>query len=419
MSVIIVGGGVAGFQAAAACRAAWPDRAVTLIDAESEIGYYRTLLPHFLAGALPEEKLFFWRNNGDPLLRVRKGLRVCVLDRAGRRLTIDNGETLPYERLVLAHGGAPYLPNTLAGPPCRGIFPVRDLTAARAAKAWLEHHRRVLVFGGSLVAVKTAVHLRQAGFEVSLVVRRGHLLLRMLSVEAAALVERQLQGMGIRLIVDAPLEDLRSAGDAVAALKAGGRWIDCDTLLVAAGTVPKTSFLEGTGLLTDGQLVVTPTLQTADMRIFAAGDAAVVDPARGARVSPNTWPQAVSQGKRAGENLFRNPPVPLTDLTRINAMDIHGLAMVVLAPPVEGMEVLVQEWPEGGVRRELFLVDGRPVGGGLIGDISGAGTLRALIHAGRPLDKRAAALLKPQSGRVIPFPKRRLLREALILSARG
>lgn len=417
MTVIIVGGGVAGFQAAAACRAAWPQRPVTLIDGEGETGYYRALLPQFMVGALPEEKLFFPRGGDDPLLTIRPGLRVRSLDRAGRSLTLNNGESLSYDRLVLAHGGDPYLPGVLAGPPCQGIFPVRDLTTARAAKAWLEGHRNVLVFGGSLVAVKTAVHLRHAGFAVSIVVRRGHVLLRALSPEAAALVEGHLEGMGIGLIKNAPLEEIRSEGGRIAGLKAGGRWLDCDTLLVAAGTTSDTTFLEGTGLLTDGELLVSPALQTADPRIFAAGDVAVLAPPAGERVSPNTWPQAASQGKRAGENLYRATPLPLTDLTRVNAMDLHGLAMVVLGPPVAGMELLSHDRP--GVRRELFLLNGKPVGGALVGDISGAGTLHALIHAGRPLDGRTAALLRPRSNRAIGFPEPRGRKEALILSSRG
>lgn len=420
MTVIIVGGGVAGFQAAAACRRAWPEKPVTLIDSESETGYYRTLLPQFMVGALPEEKLFFPRQNDDPLLSVRPGLRVRSLDRLARSLTLSNGESLTYDRLVLAHGGDPYLPGVLAGPPCRGIFTVRDLTTVRETRAWLAEHRNVLVFGGSLVAVKTAVHLRHAGFAVTIVVRRGHVLLRALSPEAASLVEAHLEGMGIRLIVNAPLEDLRSEAGAVAALKAGGRWIDCDTLMVAAGTAPDTSFLEGTGLLSqDGELTVSPALQTADQRIFAAGDVAVITEANRGKVSPNTWPQALSQGKRAGENLYRHTPLPLTDLTGINAMDLHGLAMVVLGPPVEGMEVLSHDRPGEGIRRELFIVNGKPVGGALIGDISGAGTLHALIHAGRALDGHAAALLRPRTNRVIRFPEPRGRKEALILSSRG
>jgi NADPH-dependent 2,4-dienoyl-CoA reductase/sulfur reductase-like enzyme len=415
MTCIIVGGGVAGFKAAVTCRALWPDRAVTLIDAEKEVGYYRTLLPQFMVGALPEEKLFFRRGGEDPLLNVRTGVRVKKLDRENGRILLDTGEALPFDRIILAHGGEPYLPGILAGPPAGGIFSLRDLATARAIKAWLPGHRKVIVFGGSLVGVKTAVHLRQAGFEVSLVVRRGHILLRALSPETAAVVEDHLRRIGIHIVVNAPLEDIRIEGGAIGALKAGGRWLEADTLLVAAGVVPDTSFLEGTGLLTEGELIVSPSLRTADPRIFAAGDVAVIAAAGGDRISPNTWPQAVSQGRLAAENLYRTTPLPHRDLTRINAMELHGLAMVILGPPVDGAEVIAFSNPEAGIRRELFLREGRPVGGALIGDISAAGTLHALINAGRAMTPDETRLLRPGTRNVIPFPGHLAPKMAVIL----
>lgn len=415
MTCIIVGGGIAGFQAAMTCRAIRPDRAVTLIDAEEEVGYYRTLLPQFMVGALPEEKLFYWKEETDPFLTVRTGVRVKSLDRKTRSLSLDSGETFSYDRLILAHGGEPYLPGILAGPPCRGIFPVRDLTTARKTQAWLADHRKVVVFGGSLVGVKTAVHLRQAGFEVSLVVRRDHILLRALSPEAAEVVEVYLRKIGIEVCVNAPLEKIRERDGAIDALKAGGRWLPCDTILVATGIAPDTSFLAGTGLLTNGELVVSQALQTPDPRIYAAGDAAVIA-AGGEKISPKNWPQAVSQGRLAAENLYRNTPLPHRDLTRINAMELHGLAMVVLGPPVQGAKVISHARPEASVRRELFLAGGKPVGGVLIGDITAAGALHALINAGRPLTAADSGLLRPQTRNIIRFPEQTARREALILS---
>ena len=266
------------------------------------------------------------------------------------------------------------------------------------------------------MGVKTAVHLRQAGFEVSLVVRRGHILLRALSPESAEVVEGHMREMGIRIAVNSPLDDIRIEQGAITGIKAGGKWLAGDTLFVAAGTAPDIAFLEGTGLLTEAQLVVSPALQTADPRIFAAGDVAVIDAAGGARVSPNTWPQAVSQGRTAAENLYRKTPVPHRDLTRINAMELDGLAMVILGPPVAGSEVVSYARPEERVRRELFLLGGKPVGGALIGDISAAGTLHALINAGREITSADAALLRPLSRCVIPFPDHKGRREAVILS---
>jgi NADPH-dependent 2,4-dienoyl-CoA reductase/sulfur reductase-like enzyme len=415
MRSIIVGGGVAGFQAAMTCRAIRPDRPVTLIDAENEVGYYRTLLPQFMVGGLPEEKLFFWKEGNDPLLTVRTGIRAKSLNREARSLSLNNGETLHYDRLILAHGGEPYLPGVLAGPPCRGIFPVRDLTVARKIKAWLIDHRKVIVFGGSLVGVKTAVHLRQAGLEVSIVVRRGHILLRALSPDSAEVIENHLRKMGIRLYVNSPLEDIRVGSGEITAFKAGGQWLPCNTVLVAAGIVPDTSFLEGTGLLTDTELVVSPALQTIDPRIFAAGDVAVIASGR-EKISPNTWPQAVSQGRLAAENLYRSTPLPHGDLARINAMELHDLAMVILGPPVPGAEVISYARPEDSIRREMFLVNGRPLGGALIGDITAAGALHALINTGHPLTARDAGLLRPRAGNILWFPEQTSRREALILS---
>lgn len=414
--IIIVGGGGAGFHSALTCRSAWPDRPITLIDAEKECGYYRTLLPQFMVGALPEEKLFFPDGKADPLLTIRTGVRVKTLDRNRRCLLLDNGETLFYDRLILAHGGDPYLPGVLAGPPCKGIFTIRDLTAARATKAWLPDHRQVIVFGGSLVGVKTAVHLRQSGYEVSLIVRRGHILLRALSPESAQVVEKHLTKMGIRLYANAPLEEIRVAEGAIKALKAGGQWITCDTLLVAAGTSPDTTFLEGTGLLTEGRLIVSPALQTADSLIFAAGDVAVIATAGGEMFSPNTWPQAVSQGRWAARNLYRKLPLPYRDFTRVNAMELHGLAMVILGPPVDGAHVNSHQLPEESIRRELFLAGGKPVGGALIGDISAAGTLRAQIQARQRVSSEESALLRPKTRSVIHFPVQSGRRQALILS---
>ena len=418
MECVIVGGGIAGFQAALACRASRPDKAVTLIDAENETGYYRALLPQFMAGTLEEGKLFFRQGEDDPLFTVRTGIRAKALDRDGRRLLLEDGESLSYDRLILAHGGNPRLPGIVADQSCRGIFPLRDLTTARKTRKWLADHRKVVVLGGSLVGVKTAVHLSQAGFEVSILVRRSHILLRVLAPEAAEIVENHLRNMGIRLCLYAELEDIRVQAGTISAIKAGGGWLDCDTLLVAAGIVPDRSFLEGSGLLTDGELVVSPALQTADPRIFAAGDVAVIAAPGEGHFSPNTWPQAVSQGRLAGGNLYRSVPLPHKELSRINAMELHGLAIVILGPPIPGAEAVSHARPEAGVRRELFLHGGKPVGGALIGDISAAGPLHALMNAGREINTGDIELLRPCRQAVIRFPEQAGRRQALILSSK-
>ncbi len=109
MTCIIVGGGAAGFQAAMTCRAVWPDKAVTLIDAENEAGYYRTPAAPVHGRGAPGGEALLPAGGNDPLLTVRTGVRGKDPWIVGSpRLSLDSGEALPYDRLILAHGGDPH-----------------------------------------------------------------------------------------------------------------------------------------------------------------------------------------------------------------------------------------------------------------------------------------------------------------------
>jgi nitrite reductase (NADH) large subunit len=287
------------------------------------------------------------------------------------------------------------MPGILSEQSCQGIFPVRDLTATRKAKAWLPGHRKVVILGSSLVGVKTAVYLRMAGLKVSLIVRRNHTLLRVLSPNAAKFIDAHLQRLGIDLYSNSNLEDLRVRDGVIDAVKAGQKWLPCETLLVAAGATPDSRFLKESDLLEDGALIVSSSLQTRDPRIFAAGDAATIRIEGRENLSPGTWPHAVTQGKLAGENLYASAPRPLGVLTRVNCMNLSGLPLVILGPPVPGAETVSHSNPSRKVYRELFIANERIVGGALVGDITGAGPLHAMINRGEPVGEKARDLVCP------------------------
>ena len=415
MACVIIGGGAAGFQSALTCRKIWPSKSVLLVDAEQEVGYFRPLLPQFMAGKLEEEKLFFGRPEPDPLFIVRTGVKVSSIDRAAQRLELENGEKIEYERLILAHGGSPYIPEVLGEKTCEGIFPVRNLTVARKVRQWLLSHKDIVILGSSLVAVKTAVFLRLAGLKVSLIVKRNHTLLRVLTPRAAELIDIHLRRMGIELYLNSTIEEIGIKDGYVHAVRAGTQWVPCDTVLVAAGAIPDSGFLGGSGLLKEGALLVSAALQTGDEKIFAAGDAATIALAEKETINPATWPHAISQGKRAAENLYETVPKPLTLLTHVNCMNLHGLSLVILGPPVPGCKVLSYSRPSEGVLRELFLVNGRIVGGTLLGDISGAGPLYAMVSTGERIAHREDDLIYPHGRALSPLSRFGRQRQAVIL----
>ncbi|OGP97458.1 MAG: hypothetical protein A2Z51_12065 [Deltaproteobacteria bacterium RBG_19FT_COMBO_52_11] len=411
MEIVIVGGGPAGFQAALHCRKCWPQKSVVLIEAEGTVGYCRPMLPQFMAGQVEEEKLLYLKPEESPFLKILTGVRVQSLDRKNQTLHLENQEKIAYERLILAPGGRPIIPRIEGLDSLRGIFPVRNLPEAQKIRDWITKDRQIVVLGGGLVGVKTAAYLRVSGFQVSLVEKEEHLLPQALNGNAAGVVEDHFRRIGIRLFLGQTLKYADGEKGFLRAVNLDGNGIPCETLLIAVGSVPHVAFLESSGLLENGQLLVSPALQTRDAKIFAAGDAVTISASEGKKLTPWTWPQAVSQGKLAAENLYPPNPMALKVLTRPNSMNLQGLSIAMLGAQVEGSEEISYGKPAEGSLRQAFLLQGRMAGGALLGDITAAGPLHYLMFNGREAGSEVNKLIKPPLQAIPPnlqnFGKRR------------
>jgi len=327
-------------------------------------------------------------------LKVITGVKVESIDRENRYLFLDNNEKISYRRLVIASGGRPIVPTVCAPGHCSGIFPVRSLTVAREARNWLPGHPEVVVVGGGLVGVKTAAHLAGHNFTVTLIEKENQLLPQALSAGASSLIEAHLEQKNIRLLLGSTVEDIQVSGGAISAVQVNGQWLPCQTLFVAAGSVPELNLLKDSDLLQEGRLEVTPALQTSDRHIFAAGDAITI--VSDGHFTPWTWPQAVVQGKLAAENLYSSSPRPLSCLSRVNCMNLNGMSLAVLGVPISGAQTSIYSRPEAGIYREIFHREGKIVGGALIGDVSNGGRLHRLMNIGERIETGIDELLKPR-----------------------
>ena len=359
------------------------------------------MLPQYMAGQVEEEKLFYSKPGEDPLLKVLTGVRVQSLDRRTQSLHLENQERIRYERLILAPGGRSIIPRLEGADSLEGVFAIRNLPEAKKVHDWLTKDQRVVVLGGGLVGVKTAAYLKASGFQVSIVEKEDHLLPLALTAPAARIVGDHLRRMGINLFLGHTLQGTEGEKGILRSIKLDGKWVPCDTLLIAVGSVPNVAFLGDSGLLENGKLLVSSRLQSRDPKIFAAGDAVTIATPEGKEITPWTWPQAVSQGKLAAANLYQTQPLPLKTLTRPNSMNLQGLSLMMLGAAVNGSEEISYTRTSEGIFRQAFLQNGRLIGGVLLGDISAAGPLHHLMIGGKDSEIEVYALIKP-SVRAMP-----------------
>jgi NADPH-dependent 2,4-dienoyl-CoA reductase/sulfur reductase-like enzyme len=348
------------------------------------------------------------------MLRARLGTRVQSLDVEGRALVLESGERIGFERLILAQGGRPIVPPVFRGrDEPEGVFPVRSLAMARKVRDWLPERPDIVVLGGGLVGSKSSVFLRLAGYNVTLIEKEPHILPTVLSADTARPMQQHLRNMGVDVRVNATVDDFKTNGDGTISEVhvSTGEWITCQTFLIGVGSAPELGFLADTPLVENGELIVDRALRTKASGIFAVGDGVTIYDGRGFGHQPWTWPQAVTQGKLAAANLYRSRPVPLRDVTRVNAQNIAGVPIMILGGPGVGSEVVARPGTSEGIWREFFLEQGRIVGGALVGDISGSGPLHFEMVGEANVRPRSLDLLQARTRAIDTSAWRRLAQD--------
>jgi NADPH-dependent 2,4-dienoyl-CoA reductase/sulfur reductase-like enzyme len=222
---------------------------------------------------------------------------------AAHEVTLEDGETVAYGRLLLATG-ARVKRLDVPGGDLPAVHYLRDLDDALRLKAELASGDAVLVYGGGFIAMELMASARAAGASVTVVMRGTGFFHRMVGEAGQALMAAELARHHITLIDGHFITGLEAYGDGVIATLSDDSMVRADHVLVGLGLDLNTEFLRDSGLVQDGRLVTDAMMRVAD-DVWAAGDVAVFPDALSGRThSAATWQNAMLQGRTAALNML-------------------------------------------------------------------------------------------------------------------
>ena len=386
---LIIGNGVAGTTAAEAIRKQDPTGSITLLSEEDTPFYYRIRLNEFIAGDIGEDKLSAKKEAWyqEQRLDLRLNTRIIRLDAAAKQLTTESGETLTFDRLLLATGSHSFLPP-MEGIDQQGVFSLRHIKDARAILAQAEKSEAVILIGGGLLGLEAGNALRKLGKKVTVVEFFPRLLPRQLDGKGAARLQEIMEKMGFAFRLSAMTKTITgSNGRANGIVLEGGEALPGQMVIVSAGVRPNLELAKSGGLACDKGVTVNDRLETSAPGIYAAGDVAEH---RG--VVSGIWPAAMQQGKVAGANMAGGEATyqgaTMSNILKVAGIDVAAAGNIDAEGRYESQVVTSDT-----VYKKLVIENNRLIGCIMVGDTKNFNTITRYITEKRDIGTLKNTLL--------------------------
>ncbi|WP_408594438.1 nitrite reductase large subunit NirB (plasmid) [Paracoccus marcusii] len=337
---------------------------VTLFNAEPRGNYNRLMLSPVLSGDKTYDQIVthddaWYAAQG---VTCRFGESVTAIDRDARVVQGANGP-VPYDALVIATGSAPFI-IPLPGHRLPGVVAYRDLEDTNAMIAASRPGARAVVIGGGLLGLEAAAGMAARGAEVTVIHLMGHLMERQLDPAAAYLLQRDLEGRGIRVHCKGATKAILGTDRVEAVLLEDGTLYPADLVCMAVGIRPETRLANDAGLEVARGITVDDHMRTSDPAIFALGECVEHDGQLFGLVAPLYDQARVLAATLAGQDAAFQPVQTATKL-KVTGCDLFSAGDFAEAP---GREDIVFRDPGRGIYKRLILEGDRLIGAVMYGD---------------------------------------------------
>lgn len=331
MDYVVLGAGPAGVTAAETLRSLDKNARITLLGAEPEKApYSRMAIPYLLHGAIDEHGTHL-RQDDEHFRKLgidyRVG-RVDSLDAKARRLALEGGGSLGYDKLLIATGASPIMPPII-GAKQEGVHTCWTLADAREILKHAHQDQSVVLVGAGFIGCIVLEALHTRGCKLTVVELAPRMVARMMDETAGGMLTRWCRAHDVAVFTGTKVEMILpgsgSGASRFTVQLSDGSTVAAGLVVLAAGVRSNTGFLAGSGVEVGNGIKVNTFLETTVPDVYAAGDCCEgLDLSTGKPDMLAIQPVAVEHGRIAGQNMAGHA-TPHRGSLNMNVLDTMGL----------------------------------------------------------------------------------------------
>lgn len=401
--LIVVGNGMVGhhFVEHLIAQGGHSAYQITVFGEEPRLAYDRVHLSEYFDGKSADDLAMtdgvLYDENS---VKYRTKAKVVKLNKAQQSVTLESGETLNYDQLVLATGSYPFVPP-MPGHDRPNTFVYRTIEDLDDIQNCAKNVKTGTVVGGGLLGLEAANALKNLGLETSVVEFAPRLMPVQLDVTGGGMLKSMIEGIGVAVHTDTATQQIVDGQNAVHRMEfANGEYLETDLILFSAGIRPQDALARAADLDVGerGGIVINNHCQTSDERIYAIGECALW----GGRIYGLVAP-GYTMAKVAAEHLMGNTKQQFTGADMSTKLKLLGCDVGSIGDAhqtTQGSKSFVyQDELTNSYRKMVISEDGKHLlGAVLVGDNSYYDTLLQYYLNGIKLPAEPQGLILPASG---------------------
>ncbi len=302
---LIVGGGIAGTTAAEFIRINDLSGSIVIVTEEPELLYSRVMLPQYLRGQIPYERLYVRHQQDyeEKNIELLKNLRVEKINTQSKLVTLQSKEEIEYSKLLIASGGKVNRPE-VPGADLKGVTYLRAIADVKEVKEQMAKAKTGVVVGGGFIGIEYAQSFVKAGIRTTCIVREPYFWSQVVGEGSGRLINKILQDHGIDIIAEDQVVEFVGETDLQSVKLEKGKEIPAEIAGVGIGIHMDLGYLKDSGLKINKGVVTNEYLETETKDVWAAGDIAeFYDALFDKNHQMGNWANAGAQGKTVGQNM--------------------------------------------------------------------------------------------------------------------